>query len=152
VPRVYTLQVILPEDVQEQLREWTARTPGATLPEGGAHITLLSAFSPVRPRAPIRKRTAAVCATFRPFPIRLNRVLSGSHFRRPSLYGVFLMGNGLTEGIRELIRLHRELRDILEPYKRDLHPEVSKRRFKPHVSLTWGIPPGQAVGVNSDAS
>lgn len=151
VPRVYTLQVLLPEQVQEQLREWTVRTPGATLPAGGAHITLLSPFSPVRPRAPIRKFTATVCATFLPFPVRLSRVLSGTHWRRPSLNGVFLMGNGLTEGIRELVRLQRALRETLDPLKRDLHPEVSRRPYKPHVSLTWGIPPGEAVALARSA-
>ncbi len=145
MPHVYTLQILLPESIQEQLREWTARTPGATLPTEGAHITLLSAFSPVRPRAPIRAHTAIVCAQFEPFPIRLNRVLSGTHWRRPNLYGVFLMGNGMTEGVRTLIHLQSELRNALALFKRDLHPEVSQRPYKPHVSLTWGIPPAEAV-------
>lgn len=145
MPHMYTLQILLPEPVQEQLRDFTARTPGATLPAEGAHITLLNAFSPVRPRAPIRARTAVVCAEFQPFAVRLNRVLSGSHWRRPNLFGVFLMGNGMTDGVRTLIRLQSELRNSLALFKRDLHPEVSLRPYKPHVSLTWGIPPAEAV-------
>ncbi len=145
MPHVYTLQILLPDPVQEQLRQFAARTPGATLPTAGAHVTLVSAFSPVRPRAPIRARTAMVCAQFQPFPVRLNRVLSGTHWRRPNLNGVFLMGNGMTEGIRTLVRLQSELRNGLALFKRDLHPEVSQRPYRPHVSLTWGIPPAQAV-------
>jgi 2'-5' RNA ligase len=137
--------ILLPASVEHALRDWTRRTPGATLPAWGAHVTLLNDFVAVHGLESIEDRIAAVCARFGPFTVRLDRVVSRTHWQRPHLKTVLLTSDPHSKDHRTLLRLRRELAQVVEPAARTAKPAVSRRRFRPHLTLTWGLAGGQAA-------
>ncbi len=135
----YTLLILPPETIENQMRAWVAPTPGASLPSWGAHITLLNAFSPTQGLAAVQTTIEQVCARFQPFTIRLDRVVSRTHLARPHLQAVFLASNPSENGHLELVRLQNELEVALAPLKRDLSHKITFPDYNPHLSLTWGL-------------
>jgi 2'-5' RNA ligase len=144
VPAEYSLLILLPAPVERELSKWIEQTPGGTLPYWGAHVTLLSDFTPAHGIAAVKRATAQVCTAFTPFVVRFDQVLDESHWRRPQLHAVLLFNRPRAMGHRPLVQLQRELANTLAPLKRDLDPKVSRRVFKPHTSLTWGLPRREA--------
>jgi hypothetical protein len=140
----YTLLILPPDAVEDHMRAWVEPTPGASLPSWGAHITLLNAFSPTQGLAAVQTTIEQVCARFRPFIIRLDRVVSRTHLARPHLQAVFLTSNPSENGHLELVRLQNELEVALAPLKRDLSQKIAFPDYNPHLSLTWGLPAAEA--------
>jgi len=106
----------------------------------------LNLFVPNCNITPIEQEIEKVCGAFDPFVLRLDRVASETHWRRPHLKTVLLVsGEKSTDGYRTLVRLHSSLATALAPLKHDLFPEVSQRPHVPHLSLTWGLPEAAAA-------
>ncbi len=144
-PAAYSLSILLPDTVERELRAWIERTPGATLPSWGAHVTLLGDFVPTDGLARVQDAVAQVCAASRPFSARFDRIIAEPHWKRPHLQAVLLANRPRSTDRRRLVEFHRKLSTALEPFKRDLFPNVSQRPFNPHTSLTWGLPDGEAA-------
>jgi len=144
----YILEIPLPADVDERLRHWTERTPGATWPSWGGHITLLDSFAPRGDMEPVVSRIETVCTTHVPFEICFDSVVCDAYWVEPDLRTVLLVSSSrYQEGYRALVRLHRSLRGELADVTRDVRPEVSDRPYVPHLSLTAGLPAPEAVKV-----
>ncbi len=140
----YSLLILPPEPIEEQIRSWVIVTPGASLPSWGAHITLLNAFAPTQRVDAIKDAIKEICAGFQPFTLRLERAVSHTHLARPHLRTVFLATNPAENGHREVVRLQNELETALAPLKRDLSHKITFPDYNPHLSLTWGLPEVEA--------
>ncbi len=140
----YTVLIFPPDALEDEIRAWVEPTPGASLPEWGAHTTLLNAFSPTQGLDAVRATIEQVSARFEPFSIQLDQVVSHTHLARPHLQAVFLVSNPSEKGHLELIRLQNELEVALAPLKRDLGQKIAFPNYNPHLSLTWGLPPAEA--------
>ncbi len=148
----YSVQVMLPAEIEETLRQWAERTPGATWPEWGGHISLVNLFVPIRGIQVIKGEIADICQAFSPFQLCLDQVAVEIHWRRPHLQTVLLKAcDKTTPGYRTLVRLRDSLVAALGPLKRDVAPEVSQRPFDPHLSLTWGLEDTEAERLASAA-
>jgi len=142
----YSLEIPLPQYIEQEFRNWIRDVPGATWPRWGGHITVLNRFVPTRGLEPVVRCVRKVCAACQPFPIRLDEVVSDRHWRDPRLNAVMLVSRQPDEeGCRALVRLHERLKIELEPLKRDVHPELSGRGYVPHLSLTLGVPEPDAT-------
>ncbi len=140
----YTMLILPPKAIEEQMRAWVEPTPGASLPSWGAHITLLNAFSPTQGLTAVQTIIEQVAAHFQPFTIRLDHAVSHTHLVRPHLQAVFLTSNPSENGHRESVRLQNELEVALAPLKRDLSQKIVFPDYYPHLSLTWGLPAMEA--------
>ncbi len=142
----YSLEIPLPQYIEQEFRNWIRDVPGATWPRWGGHITVLNRFVPRGGLHPVVRAVQKVCAARAPFLIHLDEVLSDRHWRDPQLNAVLLVsGSRDEEGCRALARLHDDLETELEPLKRDVHPELSGRGYVPHLSLTLGVPEPDAA-------
>lgn len=148
----YSLLILLPKPVERELRQWAKVTPGATVPFWGAHVTLFGDFVPTRGIKAIQGAVEEVCAGFCPFTVDLDQVVSPTHLRRPHQKTVFLAGNAGSKDHHKLLRLRRELAAALDRLKRDGQPEVSRRGYYPHLSLTWGLPEDRATELAQAAA
>jgi len=137
--RLYGLTILLPEEVEQRLRNWVAHTPGATWPEWRGHITVVPAFVALDSPDAIEAAVARVCQAYAPFRLTLNRIRRTQHLIRPHLQTVLLVEPARTAP-GPLHRLRADLAAILAPVKEDVHPVYSNHPFLPHVSLTWGLP------------
>jgi 2'-5' RNA ligase len=144
----YTLEIPLPPDVDDRFRRWTERTPGATWPPWGGHITILDSFVPQSGVQPVVRGIESVCATYAAFEICFDSVVCDAYWVEPDLRTVLLVSSSRDqEGYRTLVNLHRSLHIELEQVARDVRPEVSDRPYVPHLSLTAGLPEPEAVKV-----
>lgn len=130
----------MPPDVDEQLRSWARRVPGATWPKWGGHITILNRFAVEGELEPVIHKIQEVAGSCDPFVIRFDRVVCDQHWLDPDLTAVFLTGASNNEhGYRMLVELHDTVSRALAPLKRDIHPETSEEAYVPHLSLTSGL-------------
>jgi len=144
----YAVQILLPEALQMQFREWVALTPGATWPAWGGHVTLVPRFVPVDGIEVVHRVLKDVCSRFPPFVLKLDRVIAAANWRRPHLQSLFLIPSDTRHpGYRTVMRLQEALVKALEPHKRDQHPEVSKHPFQPHITLTLGLSEREAADL-----
>jgi len=142
----YSLEIPLPPDVDEQLRSWAKRAPGATWPKWGGHITILNRFAVEGKLESVIQEIERVSSSFGPFVIRFDRVVCDRHWLDPDLTAVFLTGASKDEnGYRMLVELHDAVSRALAPLKRDIYPETSEEAYLPHLSLTSGLPEPEAA-------
>jgi hypothetical protein len=140
---VYCVEILLPDDLEARMSRWSQVTPGATWPAWGGHITLLSRFSLLAGIEAIRGQMRAACSEFAPFALKLDRVITEKHWRRPE-QAVLLVGDETALVTDPIMRLRSALSEALAPWKRDLRPEISQQPFAPHLSLTIGLPQPEA--------
>ena len=79
----YSLQILLPEEIDREFRRWVEATPGATWPEEGGHVTVLPPLEPVLGLEPLEEAIAAVCAAWQPFRLELSRPVGAPHLGPP---------------------------------------------------------------------
>jgi 2'-5' RNA ligase len=140
-----TIQILLPEAVEKRFQKWANRTPGASWPQWGGHITLLSPFTATVERAKIEQRIVQVCANYQPFPIHLSQIVAMQDWTRPHYRAVFLaFGNEADNGQSTLLSLQRDLDAALRPLRNDLQPEVSLKPYWPHITLALGLAEAEA--------
>ena len=97
LPSEYSLEILLPEAVEQQFRHWIRRVPGATWPRWGGHITVLNRFVPARELEPIVLEIEGTCPACRSFLIHLNEVVSNRHWRDPQFNAVLLVSGSRDE-------------------------------------------------------
>ncbi len=142
----YTVEIPLSPDVENRFRRWVERTPGATWPKWGGHITILDSFVPRRGIEPVVGVIEPVCTNYAPFEIRFDSVMCDAYWVEPHLRTVLMVSSSHDEdGCRALVDLHRSFRKELARVASDVRPEVSDRPYVPHLSLTAGIPQPAAL-------
>ena len=146
LPSEYTLEIPLPPDIDDQSRRWAERTPGATWPRWGGHITVLNRFFLESEFERVIQEVDAVCAAYHPFVINLCRITCEAHLLDANLKVVLLVSGSQDEGAYlTLLKLHDSVRGELAPLTRNVQPEISKRPYDPHLSLTSGLPQPEAI-------
>ena len=142
----YSLEIPLPPDVDEKLHTWAKRTPGATWPKWGGHITILNRFAVEGELEQVLRKIELVSSSFNPFVIRFDRVVCDRHWLDPDLTAVFLTSSpNDDQGHRVLLDFRDAVCAALAPLKRDIHPETSEEAYVPHLSLTSGLPEPDAA-------
>ena len=143
-PSQCTLEIPLPPRIDQQFRRWVERTPGATWPRWGGHVTILNRFGPERGIEPVIQEIEPVCAAFRPFAIQLDRLICDPHWLEPRMECVILVSRHDQEGYRTLIELHDTVCARLDTLTRGVQLEICKRAYVPHLSLTSGLSESEA--------
>jgi len=142
----------LPPAVDERLRSWSKRTPGATWPRWGGHVTILNRFAVDGELEPVVHEIERVSGSFGPFAIRFDRVVCDRHWLDPDLTAVFLTSSSDDEhGYRTLVDLHDRVSAALTPIIRHIQPETSQRAYVPHLSLTTGLPESDCARLEDAA-
>jgi 2'-5' RNA ligase len=140
-----SVQILLPEAIEKRFQRWASRTPGASWPQWGGHITLLPAFAATVERALLEVRMAQICAKYPRFTINLSQITAMQDWTRPHYKGVFLtFGAEADNGQLQLLTLQRDLDAALRPLRDDLVPEVSRKPFWPHITLAIGLADAEA--------
>lgn len=141
----YSLQVLLPDALNRAISNWAAKTPGASWPEAGGHVTLAPRFVASCDTAELEARLAAVCAEVAPFDLRLGSPAVVPDLTRPAYHALFLTPGADTDvGIAEILYLRRAVDRALEPVRTWLHPELDRPPFLPHITLAMGIAESEA--------
>jgi 2'-5' RNA ligase len=147
----FSIQILLPEAVERRFQRWATRTPGASWPQWGGHITLLPPFTATADRAAIEQRMTQICANYQPFTVNLSQLVAMQDWTRPHYQAVFLTFDSEPEnGQARLLCLQRDLDAALRPLRNDLLPEVSQKLYWPHITLALGLADTEAsLLVNS---
>ncbi|MGH2586017.1 MAG: 2'-5' RNA ligase family protein [Dehalococcoidia bacterium] len=144
----YSLQVLLPDELDGQLRRWATAQPRGTWPTWGGHLSLLADFETALDPIVLAVRLERVCRRFHPFEIHLPRVVLDDYWGRPGFKIVMLMPAGRsTGGCSRLCRLRISAARALGLDSSYLWEEAAGHRFTPHLSLTWGVPVAEAVAL-----
>lgn len=148
----YSIQIMLPKAVDRRLRKWGERTPGASWPAWGGHITLMPRFQLLVPRPKLYANITAVCTHYRPLDIHLTSIVAMQDWTREAYRGVFLVPPAESgSGVRRLTALQHEFGAVLGDEVIDLAPEVTRRKFAPHITLALGVSELEAEKMVSQA-
>lgn len=135
----YSVEILLPEEIDRRLRRWAEKVPGATWPAWGGHVTLLNRFIPLQGLDVICDRIERVTRRFAPFEIDLQRIVCDRHVLRPQLMTVLVAIDPDSESNwPTLVRLENALWSAVAPLVKDATPELRRRPFLPHLTLTRG--------------
>lgn len=142
---LYTLQFLLPPSQETLLRDWIQRHRYATWPNWGGHITLVNIFEPWIDIEEIAALFDNICRQTAPFKIYFNRVVMEHHRVHQGLYTVYLTHpTPCIHECNELKRFHEEIIALLGPAVEFQQKELETKRYRQHLSLTWGVPKEQA--------
>lgn len=148
----FSIQILLPDDVDRSLRRWTEETPGASWPSWGGHVTLLPRFRALISAEELGERVVAACARFSPMDLRLTEIVEMKDWTRSGYSGVFLVPSAEPgSGMKRLKALQAELDGALAPVREDLAPEVTRHDFLPHVTLALAVSEAEATKMVSRA-
>lgn len=136
-PARYSVQILLPDEIDSRLRNWCKNAPGATWPAWGGHVTVLPAFHPAEPLYRIEEAIAGVASGFAPFQVSLDHVRCRPHLVRPALCIVFLTTHRRRPA--GLWDLHQQLMNAVSPMALPEWDRLWRGPFRPHVSLTTGL-------------
>lgn len=138
----YSLQILLPGELDSQMREWCRRSPGATWPDWGGHITLLPTFRPLRPMSALEEAIRRVTSKYGMFRVRLSDVWCRPHLVKPGSCIVFVTAHRRDPA--ELWDMQAELAAAVGPLVNPEWVRLWGEPFRPHISLTTGLSRRQA--------
>jgi hypothetical protein len=142
-PALYSLEVLLPEPLRLEANRWLTLWPGATWPPWGAHITLLVDLA--ASGDDFLADLSQACAQQAPFSVCFDRVVVGDHWAKPGLKTVMLVVDPRRDPDAEALRrLRLDLISKLGLTPEAIWPEVEGRAYRPHISLTAGLPEAAA--------
>ncbi|GIP31827.1 2'-5' RNA ligase family protein [Paenibacillus sp. J2TS4] len=140
--KTFSLQILLPDNMENQFIDWTNKIPYASRASWGGHITLISSLRLVGNLNEVAQTINEVCSRTPPIPIQLNHVVCEKHLVYPDLKIVYLEGSEPNEPLNHFQnRLMTELMQLTEMEEIEgNHPWD----YNPHLSLTLGLENEQA--------
>ena len=141
----YGLFILLPEEDEVYLRAWAGRTQNASWPAWRGHITLINTFTLLSTLEQLQTVLQEVAHRVDPFEVDLDRVVQRPNLVREGLETVMLVGHRYPDET-PLSALQEKLVAALKQLKKDgaAARKVAQRPYHPHVSLTLGLPAGEA--------
>jgi 2'-5' RNA ligase len=139
------LMILPPAGVAAILRQAQDQAGPAYASGYPPHLTLKNLFVPRTSIQSVERAVAGVCASARPFTISLGRLTIF-----PAPQGNFIVLR--VAQTRQLMRLHRQLVEALDPLTLLTDPEKDLQEvdgFVPHVTLLQGVPDGKVASVTS---
>lgn len=148
----YSIVALLPAEIDRKFKQWTT-DHGSTWAPWGGHISLVTRFELSHNATPqdMVDHIGAVCRKYPPIPLNLNQITREDHWRRPQFDTVLLLGDPTLEGVRTTQRLQAALMKSLAPITTNLYPEIVGRPYKPHLTLTIGVPTEDANRLANQA-
>lgn len=142
----YAFALSLPPGADARLRAWAEATPGATWDESGSHVTLARLTGSVPPENLIPAFHEA-CARLKPFQAAFTLPLREPYWDKPGLEIVMLAGETATDiagvmALRDLLLAATESRGLVLFEPGD---------YRPHVTLTTGLPSQDALRLETAA-
>ncbi|MCB0044394.1 MAG: 2'-5' RNA ligase family protein [Caldilineaceae bacterium] len=136
----YSLQIMLPDDLNRRFARWAANTSGASWPGWGGHMTLLAPFTCVLSRGQLEAELVNAAAGHSPVPVSLTQLTVVPDWTRPVYWAVFLTPPAEGgSGLQRLRALHADIDMRLAPVRTDSFPDISKREYLPHITLALGL-------------
>lgn len=138
----YSLQIRVPDEVDALLHGWCRQSPGATWPEWGGHITLLPIFRPMQPLPALEEAIRLAVLKYGPFRVRLSDVWCRPHLVKPDSCIVFITTHDHEPA--DMWDMQADLAAAVGPMVRPEWDLLWGMSFRPHISLTTGLPRKQA--------
>jgi hypothetical protein len=140
--KMYSLHIFLPDDIENNFNGWVSRTPYASWPSWGGHITIIPKFKPMISKEVIEKELSEICSVFPAFPVQFAQVFCQIHLLNPSLKLVYLSSPSDSKSYVRLARLQTLLAERLNSLD---------NRYTPHLSLSLGLEEEKALQVANAA-
>lgn len=149
----YGLFILLPENDEVRLRAWAERTRNASWPAWRGHITLINTFTLLSTLEQFQEVLQKVGREVEPFKVNLDRVIQRPNLVREGLETVMLVGHRYPDTATPLYTLQEKLVNTVKQLKKDgkTARQVSQRPYRPHVSLTLGLPDREARALTETA-
>jgi hypothetical protein len=143
----WTVQILLPESVDRELQRKTDKTPGASWPAWGGHVTLLPMFTTSADEGVLQQAVACAVEGFGPIEVTLADVEVEQDLTRPDYHAVFLQMDEESGPLRTLRMLHERLDEATRFMRTDLRPALDGAKFVPHVTCALGLSETEAERV-----
>ena len=149
----YGLFILLPENDEVRLRAWAERTRNASWPPWRGHITLINTFTLLSTLEQLQEVLQKVGREVEPFKVNLDQVIQRPNLVKEGLETVMLVGHRYPDMETPLYALQEKLVATLEQLKKDGRAarKVSQRPYRPHISLTLGLPDREARALAETA-
>ena len=137
------LMILPPAGVAAILRQAQTQAGPAYVSGYPPHLTLKNLFVPRISIQQVERAVAGVCAVARPFTISLGRLTIF-----PSPQGNFIVLR--VAQARQLMRLHRQLIEVLDPLTLLADPEKDLQEvdgFVPHITLLQRVPDSEVAAA-----
>ena len=143
----YAFMIALPPAVDQNLRRWTEATPGASWDVSGGHVTL-ARFTGNLAAQKLVPALHEACAGFGAFDVRFSVPAREAYWDKPGLEIVMLIGER-PHDVAGVVDLRERLIASLLPMGLALMESGS---YRPHVTLTTGLPPVEALALEAAAA
>jgi hypothetical protein len=143
----YSFLIALPPAVDERLRAWTTTAPGASWDVSGGHVTLARFTGDLPPEA-LAPAFRAACQGLGSFEAGFCAAVREPYWDKPGLEIVMLVGE-TPEDVAGVLELRNRLLAALAPLDVTL---LESGDYLPHITLTTGLPPHEALALESAAS
>jgi hypothetical protein len=142
----YAFALSLSPAEDSRMRAWAETTPGATWDTAGGHVTLARFTGSLPPEALIPAFREA-CAGVQPISARFTSPARGPYWDKPGVEIVMLVSER-PEDIAGVMALRERLLAAILPMGLTL---LEGGPYRPHVTLTTGLPPGEANRLEATA-
>jgi hypothetical protein len=142
----YAFALSLPPKEDERLRQWAEATDGASWDMSGGHVTV-ARFTGNLPPETLVPLLVDACANLGPFQAAFTKPCREDYWDKPGLQIVMLVGEKEAD-IAGILRLRRRLLERLPFAGLTL---IEAGEYNPHVTLTTGLPPEQALLLEKQA-
>jgi 2'-5' RNA ligase len=137
------LVILPPAGIAAVLRQAQEQAGPAYAPIYPPHLTLKNLFVPRASIQTVERAVAEVCAAARPFMVSAGRLTIF-----PAPQGNFIVRR--VPQARQLMRLHRQLIDVLVPLTSLADPEKDRQEvngFVPHITLLQHVPDDEVAAA-----
>ncbi len=146
-----SVHILLPDAINKKFERWADKTPGASWPAWGGHVTLVPNFVTDLNIMSVKALIGGACVNFTPFEIALSYPVATQDRTRPHYQAVFLaFADEENLGRKKLIQLQREIDRLLGPVRRDVKPELNQQTYVPHITLALGLAEAEATRMVND--
>jgi 2'-5' RNA ligase len=136
----YSLHILFPDSVEQQLSRWAEAATGASWPDWRGHITLLPWFATSSSEATLVERIEEACTSLAPFELSLNQLQAAPDNTRENYWLVMLtVEDDSAQDLAPLETLRRRLTETLEPHWRILFPKRATVDLPPHITLALSL-------------
>lgn len=147
---MFSLSILLPPSIDAALVSWSRGTPGATVDPQASHVTLLN-FETDADEGMLLQRTISACLELPPFRLVLDRAIHDAYLGKPGLDIVMLVPSEASPGHEAILALRQHLLDAFADVIGLDTTVPEDGEFLPHLTLTAGVPSGDAGALCSEA-